>query len=48
LIEFESLAAIETYLATKQIAIEEKYQTTIKAIKAMPRFRTFCLLGKRT
>jgi ferredoxin len=36
LIEFESLAAIETYLSTKQIAIEEKYRTAIESIKAMP------------
>ena len=36
LVELESLAAIETYLSTKQISIEEKYQTTIEAIKAMP------------
>jgi len=36
LVELESLAAIETYLSTKQIVIEEKYQTTIETIKAMP------------
>ncbi len=36
LIEFESLASIETYLSTKQIAIDEKYRTTITTIKAMP------------
>ena len=36
LIEFESLAAIETYLSTKQIAIEEKYRATIESIKVLP------------
>jgi len=36
LVEFESLTAIETYLSTKQIAIEEKYRATIETIKAMP------------
>jgi ferredoxin len=36
IIEFESLHAIETYLSTKQIAIEEKYQKAIDTIKAIP------------
>jgi ferredoxin len=36
LVEFETLAAIETYLSTKQIAIEEKYRKAIETIKAMP------------
>lgn len=36
LVEFESLAAIETYLSTTQIAIEEKYKKAIDDIKAMP------------
>ena len=36
LIEFESLAAIDVYLSTKQIAIDEKYRKTIESIKAMP------------
>lgn len=36
LIDFESFTAIESFLATHQIVIEEKYLKTIREIKAMP------------
>lgn len=36
LIEFESFAAIETYLASHRIEIDEKYQKIIEGIKNMP------------
>jgi ferredoxin len=36
LVGFDSLDAIETYLSTKQIAIDEKYRKAIDEIKAMP------------
>ena len=36
LIEFESFAAVETFLSTHQIVIDEKYQKTIAKIKSMP------------
>jgi len=36
LIEFESFAAIEAFLDTHKIAIEEKYQKTIETIKGIP------------
>ncbi|MCX6236174.1 MAG: 4Fe-4S dicluster domain-containing protein [Bacteroidia bacterium] len=36
LVEFESFAAIETFLSTHRIEIEGKYQKTIEMIKSMP------------
>jgi ferredoxin len=36
LVEFESFAAIEIFLANHQIAVEEKYSKTIGNIKSMP------------
>ena len=36
LVEFESFAAIETFLSTHRIEIEEKYKKTIETIKSMP------------
>lgn len=36
LVEFESFAAIETFLASNKIEIEDKYKKKIEQIKAMP------------